>query len=52
MDNAPPSLGTVGLLLTATGVLAALGGLGFALWSRQAPGIFLSMVEAGLSWCF
>lgn len=38
-----------GLLAIAAGAAA---GLGFALWAEQSAGIFLAMVDSGLSWCF
>jgi hypothetical protein len=35
----------------ATIALAALIGLGFAGWVSQGGGIFMALVESGLSWC-
>ena len=32
--------------------LAGMTGVAFAGWLDHAPGIFLSMVESGLAWCF
>lgn len=37
----------------AIAAAAGLGiGLGFALWAEQSAGIFLALVDSGLSWCF
>ncbi|MFC5585650.1 hypothetical protein ACFPOD_11040 [Nitratireductor kimnyeongensis] len=33
-------------------LLAALTGLAFAMWLEKGAGIFLALVESGLSWCF
>lgn len=32
--------------------LAGTTGIAFAGWLEHAPGIFMSMVEAGMAWCF
>lgn len=32
--------------------LAAATGLAFASWLDQGAGIFMAMVDTGLSWCF
>lgn len=32
--------------------LAAATGFAFASWLDQGDGIFMAMVDAGLSWCF
>ncbi|WP_436121330.1 hypothetical protein [Aminobacter sp. LjRoot7] len=31
---------------------AAVSGLAFASWLDKDAGIFMSLVEAGMSWCF
>ncbi|MBY8915754.1 hypothetical protein KUG85_00550 [Nitratireductor sp. L1-7-SE] len=36
----------------ATLLLAAFTGLAFAMWLENGAGIFLALVESGLSWCF
>lgn len=33
-------------------LLAAIGGLAFAMWMEHGAGIFLSMAQSGLAWCF
>ena len=33
-------------------LLAAVSGLTFALWMEHGAGIFMTMAETGLSWCF
>lgn len=33
-------------------LLAAATGFAFAGWIGHGPGIFMSLVDAGLSWCF
>lgn len=52
MRGVPASL----LSLLRFGALAAAAGLGvglaFALWAEQSAGIFLALVDSGLSWCF
>ena len=40
---------SIALALTA---FAAASGLAFASWLDKSEGIFLSLVEAGMSWCF
>ena len=52
--NAQRSLPVSFLVKAALGVaaLAAATGLAFASWLDQGEGIFMSMVDAGLSWCF
>lgn len=40
--------GAAALLLA----LAGMTGIAFAGWLEHAPGIFMSMVESGLAWCF
>ena len=32
--------------------LSATTGLAFAGWMEHAPGIFTTLIESGLSWCF
>lgn len=32
--------------------LAAATGIAFASWMDQGAGIFMAMVDSGLSWCF
>ena len=52
MQNVPAPLPRIigyAVLTAAAGVAA---GLGFALWSEHSAGIFLALVDAGLSWCF
>ena len=52
--NAQRSLPVSFLVKAALGVaaLAAATGLAFASWLDQGEGIFMTMVDAGLSWCF
>lgn len=52
--NAQRSLPVSFLAKIALGVaaLAAATGLAFASWLDQGEGIFMTMVDAGLSWCF
>ena len=33
-------------------LLAAVTGFAFALWMEHGAGIFMTMAETGLSWCF
>lgn len=33
-------------------VLSAAAGLAFAGWVEHAPGIFVTLVEQGVAWCF
>ncbi|MDZ5698181.1 hypothetical protein [Chelativorans sp. M5D2P16] len=52
MKTAPANLPAIlraGLLLV---LLAALGGLGLAMWMEKGAAMFISLVEAGLAWCF
>ena len=52
MKNTPsPALPfwRIALLVAA---LAAATGVAFASWLDHGAGIFLAMVDAGLSWCF
>lgn len=39
-------------LTLAVAVVAAGTGLAFASWMDHGAGIFLTMVESGLAWCF
>lgn len=39
-------------LLAATLAAAAATGLSFALWIDKGPGIFMALVDSGMSWCF
>jgi hypothetical protein len=32
--------------------LAAATGVAFASWVEHGPGIFMAMIDSGLSWCF
>ena len=52
--NAQRSLPVSFLVKAALGVAALAGatGLAFASWLDQGEGIFMTMVDAGLSWCF
>ena len=52
--NAHRSVSVSFLAKAAIGVaaLAAATGLAFASWLDQGAGIFMTMVDAGLSWCF
>ncbi|MDI6027970.1 hypothetical protein QBK99_17410 [Corticibacterium sp. UT-5YL-CI-8] len=53
MSKGPPiTHATAGWLALATAVFAAVSGLAFALWMENSEAIFLSTIEAGLSWCF
>jgi p-aminobenzoyl-glutamate transporter AbgT len=37
----------------ALAAVAGIGvGSGFAMWSERSAGIFLALVDAGMSWCF
>ncbi|MEJ6784357.1 hypothetical protein [Aminobacter sp. Piv2-1] len=42
---------TAGIALGLTAFAAATG-LAFASWLDKGAGIFMSLVEAGMSWCF
>lgn len=44
-----PAILWFGLLLV---LLAALGGVGLAMWMENGPAMFLSLAAAGLAWCF
>ncbi|WP_265518107.1 hypothetical protein [Nitratireductor luteus] len=45
-------LGEYAKIAAAVIFLAAVGGLGFAMWLNNGPALFLSLAEAGLAWCF
>lgn len=53
MKMVSPAPAATGLKI-AFGVLlfAAATGAAFAAWVDNGAGIFLSLVEAGISWCF
>lgn len=46
--NLPPLLKLGPPLL----LLAALGGLGLAMWVENGAALFISLAQAGLAWCF
>lgn len=48
----PFNLSTTAKLLVAATALSAATGAAFASWVGQADGIFMAMVDAGISWCF
>lgn len=52
MREALPSLSLVLRLGALASVVGAGIGIGFAFWARQSDGIFLALVDSGLSWCF
>jgi len=43
---------TIARIATAGVVLAAATGAAFAAWVDNGAGIFMTMVESGLAWCF
>lgn len=45
-------LGTAAKILAGAALLAAATGLAFASWIDHGAAIFMTMVEAGISWCF
>lgn len=52
MKSAPatfPAILRTGALLV---LLAALAGLGLAMWLENGAAMFISLAEAGLAWCF
>ena len=49
---ASTSLAAATKLVLGVALLAAATGAAFAAWVENGAGIFLSLVEAGLSWCF
>ena len=46
------SLANAAKLMLGVALLAAATGAAFAAWIDNGAGIFLSLVESGLSWCF
>ncbi len=48
----PISLKTVAWIALGLAAFAASSGLAFASWLDKDAGIFMSLVEAGMSWCF
>jgi hypothetical protein len=45
-------VGTAAKILVGVTILAAGTGLAFASWIDHGAAIFMTMVEAGISWCF
>ena len=45
-------LATAARIALGVALLAAATGLAFASWIGHGAGIFMAMVETGLSWCF
>lgn len=43
---------TTAKIVLGTALVAAATGLAFASWVDNGAAIFMTMVEAGLSWCF
>ena len=43
---------TIARIAIAAAVLAAATGAAFAAWVDHGAGIFMTMVESGLAWCF
>jgi hypothetical protein len=50
--HGPVSVSTAAKIALGAAVLAAAAGIAFASWLDQGAGIFMTMVDAGLSWCF
>ena len=48
----PISLAGIASLTLVLTAFAAASGLAFASWLDNSDGIFMSLVEAGMSWCF
>ncbi|WP_378949971.1 hypothetical protein [Mesorhizobium sp. ANAO-SY3R2] len=48
----PISLATTAWIALGATAFAAATGLAFASWLDKDAGIFMSLVEAGMSWCF
>lgn len=44
--------GNLARIAIAAAALAAASGAAFAAWMDHGPGIFMTMVESGLAWCF
>lgn len=49
--NRKSLLWTGGKLALTAALLASAAGVAFAGWLNHADGIFMSMIDAGLSWC-
>ena len=50
--TSPFNLPTTAKLLITAIALSAATGAAFASWIGQGDGIFMAMVDSGLSWCF
>lgn len=48
----PISLSRTAWIALGLAAFAAASGLAFASWLDKSDGIFMSLVEAGMSWCF
>lgn len=48
----PTSLATTAGIALGVAAFAAMTGLAFAAWLDNGASIFLSLVDAGMSWCF
>jgi hypothetical protein len=48
----PKSLKTFAWIALGLAAFAASSGLAFASWLDKDAGIFMSLVDAGMSWCF
>lgn len=48
----PISLATTAWIALGVMAFAAATGLAFASWVDKDAGIFMSLVESGMSWCF
>ena len=48
----PISLSRTAWIALGLTAFAAASGLAFASWLDKEAGIFMSLVEAGMSWCF
>ncbi|WP_432287936.1 hypothetical protein SLT36_12900 [Aminobacter sp. BA135] len=48
----PISLSATAWIALGVMAFAATSGLAFASWLDKDAGIFMSLVEAGMSWCF
>ncbi|WP_269930376.1 hypothetical protein [Aminobacter sp. HY435] len=48
----PISLARTASIALGLAAFAAASGLAFASWLDNSDGIFMSLVEAGMSWCF
>ncbi|UUP16122.1 hypothetical protein NTH_00564 [Nitratireductor thuwali] len=47
-----PRLAEYAKIAAAVTSLAALGGLGLAMWLNNGPAMVISLAQAGLAWCF